>query len=267
MTIEKLEISDQAYTEQNVTMLTIHSSHIDGRQDVNIYHHKTTSKHVPIVVLLHGVYGSNWVWMNMGGVHQVYNRLREQGLNEFVLVMPSDGGLWQGSGYLPLLDKGDYEQWIMDDVLTAVRENLPEVSAQSRIFITGLSMGGYGALRLGAKYPKRFSGISAHSSVTSLNDLQQFISNPISDYQCKSRSETDLLYWFEKNKQDLPPLRFDCGQDDSLFASNNQLEKQLARLNISYSYEVFEGGHEWSYWHKHVAKSLTFFSQLVDLST
>lgn len=260
MTIEQIEISDPKYTADNVTQLTIHSSHIGGRQDVSVYSQPTKNKDIPIVLLLHGVYGSNWVWMNMGGVHLVYEQLRKNGLDEFILVMPSDGGLWQGSAYLPLVGQGDFEQWIMDDVLTAVTQHIPGASTDSKLFISGLSMGGYGALRLGAKFAPRFTAISAHSAVTNMTDLQSFIQNPVSDYQCNLPQETDLLYWFRQQAAHIPPIRMDCGKDDKLLRSNNALSKALSELNIKHSYEVYEGGHEWSYWHKHVAKTLKYFS-------
>lgn len=262
MTISQIEISEPKYTADNLTMLTFHSSHLNARQDVNVYYQPTSQNNLPIVILLHGVYGSNWVWMNLGGVHQVYDKLRQQGLNEFILVMPSDGGLWQGSAYLPLQEHGNYEQWIMDDVLTAVQTHIPAASSQSNIYITGLSMGGYGALRLGAKFASRFAGISAHSSVTNLTDLQTFIDNPIADYQCALPDEDNILYWSKQNLATLPPIRFDCGKDDALFASNNTLSQQFDELGVLHSYQVFDGGHQWQYWHEHVAKSLLFFDAI-----
>ncbi|MBU2918857.1 prolyl oligopeptidase family serine peptidase [Psychrosphaera sp. F3M07] len=262
MTIQRIEISNSIYAQPNTTKLTIFSSHINSRQDVSVYHNCYGKTDVPIIVLLHGVYGSNWVWMELGGVHQVLEQLKSQGVNDFILVMPSDGGLWEGSGYLPLTTHGDYEQWILDDVLTAVKQNIPEASERSNLYITGLSMGGYGALRLGVKYPSLFQGISAHSAVTSLEDLQQFIQNPITDYQCEFEHESNLVYWLGKNAKQLPPIRLDCGSDDSLFTSNLALTNAMATLGLKFTFDRYSGGHEWAYWHKHIATTITFFDQI-----
>lgn len=262
MTILRLEKSNPDYSRENTTTLTIHSSHINRRQDVSVYHQPSNNQNIPIVILLHGVYGSNWVWMDLGGVHRVYDQLKQQGLSEFILVMPSDGGLWDGSSYLPLVDHGNYESWIVDDVMSAVVDNIDGASNKSNVYITGLSMGGFGALKLGAKYPEKFSGISAHSSVTSLEDLQQFIDNPVSDYQCKNDQEANLLYWLEKNQQSLPPLRLDCGIDDTLYNSNKVLVKAMEQLKIPHQFEALQGEHEWPYWHKNVAKTFHFFHEL-----
>lgn len=283
MSILRVEQSNPDYSRANTTTLTIHSSHLKGRHDISVYHHASQqpgdneNKGIPIVILLHGVYGSHWVWMDLGGVHLVYEQLRQQGLSEFILVMPSDGGLWDGSAYLPLITTSEqlednfnlgnfnlhnYEQWIVDDVIQATISSIDGASEHSHVYLSGLSMGGYGALRLGAKFPEKFSGISAHSSVTSLNDLQQFIDNPISDYHCANAHESNLAYWFEKNKAALPPLRFDCGRDDSLFNSNIALAKTFDNLAIPYQFDQLSGSHEWPYWHKNVATTLKFFDQI-----
>ncbi|GGA68908.1 tributyrin esterase [Neiella marina] len=262
MAIQRLEVSDPAFSEANTTTVTINSSHIEGRRDVTIYNSVSPStSNVPMVVLLHGVYGSHWVWMRLGGVHLVYEQLKVQGLGDFVLVMPSDGGLWEGSAYLPL-PQGNFERWIVEDVINAAIEQCDCLSQNSRIYLSGLSMGGYGTLRLGAKYPARFSGLSAHSSVTTLADLQQFVEYPVSNYQCVDSHEAELLHWFNLNKANTPPLRLDCGEEDSLFASNMELSKQLSEIGIKHDFQVYAGGHEWSYWHRHVATTLKFFDQL-----
>jgi S-formylglutathione hydrolase FrmB len=262
MAILRVEKSNSAYTQENTTTLTLYSSFLGKRENITIYHSKHLSNNTPIIVLLHGVYGAHWVWMELGGAHLVYEQLKQQGLNDFVLVMPSDGSLWEGSGYLPLTQHGDFERWIVEDVINGVIENIDGLSQQSNVYICGLSMGGYGALRLGAKYPEKFKGISAHSSVTSLDDLQTFIENPITDYQCDFEQEAELNFWFDKNAKSLPPIRFDCGESDDLFQSNLLLCESLDSLGVNYKFEALTGSHEWPYWHKNLAKTLWFFDKI-----
>ena len=56
---------------------------------------------VPLVMLLHGVYGSHWAWSRKGGAHHTAARLIEQGqIPPMVLAMPSDGLWGDGSGYI-----------------------------------------------------------------------------------------------------------------------------------------------------------------------
>lgn len=262
MPIKQLEVSNPLYTPDHLTLITVHSSFINGRRDISVFNAHSKSKNLPVVLLLHGVYGNNWVWMSLGGVHKVYQRLQQEGLSEFVLVMPSDGGLWDGSGYLPLKGHGDFEKWITEDVKDAVIQTVDGVSDESNWYISGLSMGGYGALRLGAKYPSEYKGISAHSSITCLEDFKHFIDYPIENYCCEYEFESNLMHWFGKNKETLPPLRLDCGQQDPLFESNKTLVDQLKNEKINCHVEWLEGRHEWAYWHNNVEKTLHFFDKL-----
>jgi enterochelin esterase-like enzyme len=262
MTLLRIEQSNPQYARPNTTTLTLYSSYLGRRQDVSIYAQNSQSTDLPIVVLLHGVYGNNWVWMDLGGVHQVYEELRQQGLSEFILVMPSDGGIWDGSAYLPLGNFGDFDSWIVKDVLDAVKQSIPMASENSRVYLSGLSMGGFGALRLGCKYAQDISGISAHSAITKVSDLALFTDTALENYKTHDANEADIIYWATKNHQIMPPLRFDCGRDDELFHSNQAFAKALENSDISYVFDINDGAHEWEYWTKHVAQTLRFFDAI-----
>ncbi|GAB3480393.1 alpha/beta hydrolase [Marinomonas epiphytica] len=263
MAIKRLEVSNPDYTPLHLTTMTVHSSYTQRRHDVSVYQQATSGKDLPIIILLHGVYGSHWVWLQLGGVDKVYEELKSSHqIEDFILVMPSDGGFQDGSAYLPTLNNGDYEGWIMHDLLDAVKGNLTSASDLSRLYITGLSMGGYGALRLGAKYASRFSGISAHSAITQLPQIQQFTDTDLEAYQCSTPHESDLLHWFKVNSLHLPPLRFDCGQEDELYEGNANLHKNLQELGVDHNFQTFPGGHSWDYWHKYIAHTLLYFTQI-----
>ena len=103
-----------------------------------------------------------------------------------ILAMPSDGLWGDGSGYLPHLTE-NYERWIVDEVPKAVITVVSACSAASPLFIAGLSMGGFGALRLGGKYAARFSGISAHSAITHFDQMGQFVEEPLESYQANPK--------------------------------------------------------------------------------
>ncbi|MEP1445206.1 MAG: alpha/beta hydrolase-fold protein [Paraglaciecola sp.] len=262
MSIIRIEQSNPKYSRDNTMTLTLNSTHIGGRQDVTVYNPYSQARDLPVVILLHGVYGNNWVWMDLGGAHFVYEQLRQQGLSEFVLVMPSDGGIWEGSAYLPLQDQGNFEKWIVEDVLEGVQTTVDAVSKHSNLYISGLSMGGYGALRLGAKYASKFNGISAHSAITKVADLRLFTETPLAKYQTLEEHESDIVYWCKKNQAQLPPLRFDCGKQDQLLSSNQQLAAAFTDANILHRFTEYDGGHEWLYWHQHLKTTLCFFDTL-----
>jgi len=185
----------------------------------------------------------------------------EQGLiKPMVIAMPSDGLWGDGSAYLPH-NNSNYENWIVEDVIDTVRDNIDCTSEKSKLFISGLSMGGYGALRLGAKFPYRYKAISGHSSITNKNQMHLFVEEDERNYNQVDPINEDVLSLIFKNKDSLPPLRFDCGKEDLLIEYNRTLHTELKNNAIKHTYQEFEGAHEWSYWQEHVKDSLLFFDQ------
>lgn len=265
MTIERLEVSNPAYTPENTQYLTIHSSHLGRRHDVTVYNVNAKGKHVPIIILMHGVYGNHWVWTHLGGIDKVFEKVKAiYEINDFILVMPSDGGLLDGSAYLPTTEHGDFEQWIMDDVLTAVIETVKNVDSKSNLYLSGLSMGGYGALRMGFKYADKVAAISVHSPITAIEEISLFSHVDLINYDCEHSQESNILYWAKcclSDNKNLPSLRFDCGKQDKLYQGNVAFSKMLDNLNIEHQFDSFSGEHSWEYWHKYAEQSFLFFDQ------
>ncbi|TWO34663.1 esterase family protein [Seonamhaeicola sediminis] len=254
-------ISDPAFEQGNLRLITVKSENLKGRNDISVYVPEDRSlKDLPVVMLLHGVYGSHSAWLYNAGIHQKMDSWIKNGeIKPMVLVMPSDGLWGDGSGYLP--HSGfDFEKWIVEDVIAATHEMIPQVSTKSDIFISGLSMGGFGALRLGAKYGSVFKAFSGLSSITHLDQMKMFIEEDVTLMKQESVIEHSVLETLRANKGNYGPFRFDCGLDDTLLPANRELHQQLQENNIPHLYEEFPGGHEWSYWAKHVFRSINFFN-------
>jgi enterochelin esterase-like enzyme len=247
----------------DLEFITIKSPALKRRGDICVYRPEASKgkKAVKMVVLLHGVYGSHWVWSMKGSVHETLERLIHQGKVEpMILVMPSDGLYADGSAYVEHQD-ADYEKWIVEDVITACKENIEEVSEQSEMYIAGLSMGGYGALRLGAKYPSIFKGFSGHSSITDFFQMGEFVED-FSVLKENARVQESVLEVILTNQDLGLNFRFDCGKNDLLIEHNRRLHEELKKFGIEHVYEEFSGGHEWPYWRKHIVSSLLYFDQL-----
>jgi len=253
------EISDPAFESDNLRFITVKSPNLGGRGDICLFIPPgNTAINLPFVTLLHGVYGSAWIWSQKAGVHRTALRMIKSGeIPPMVIAMPSDGLRGDGSGYLPHRTQ-NYESWIADDVPAAVMENILQVSGASPRFIAGLSMGGYGALRIGAKYPERYAAISGHSSITEVTQMARFVEEPLSTYETDFNSSVHQAILGAGAK--LPPLRFDCGVADELIDANRILHGQLQAAGIPHTYEEFPGGHEWPYWTEHIADTLRFFA-------
>lgn len=258
-----VELSLPKYEFAGLQFVTVKSKNLQGRGDICIYSPSTTQplEELPVVILLHGVYGSSWAWAMKGGVHITAQRMLDKSLiKPMVIAMPSDGLWGDGSGYLQHSGY-DFEKWIVDDVMAATIEAVPHVNADSLRFISGLSMGGYGAMRIGARNGKLFRGISAHSAITTLTEMKGFVEEPIND-RVEDKTEIALFDIIDKYRSSLPALRFDCGTEDDLIRANRNLHNQLNAAGIKHLYDEFPGGHEWEYWEKNVARTLLFFSEL-----
>lgn len=256
-----IELSDPQFERDCLRLLTFKSPALKGRGDVTIFVPPgcEEAESPPLILLLHGVYGSHWAWTLKGGAHLTALELIEQKLiRPVVIAMPSDGLWGDGTGYLPHRT-ADFETWIMEDVVGCVTEVVPCLNAQSELFIAGLSMGGYAALRLGAKYARRVKGISAHSSLTHPHQLAHFVEEPVAAYGAAAEEKLHALYWMKRNRDFLPPLRFDCGTSDSLIEENRKLHRELTTDNIPHQYFEFEGEHSWDYWRGHIKDTFLFF--------
>lgn len=254
------ELSNPRLETDNLRFITVKTPNLKGRGDICVYVPKgAVEDNLPVVILLHGVYGSAWAWAMKGGAHRTAAWMIEAGeIPQCILAMPSDGLYADGSGYLPHSGY-DFERWITGDVIDAVRLNIPQAKKSTDTYIAGLSMGGFGALRLGAAHPELFQGISGHSSITRLEEMALFVEEDTAIYQQPDPERENVIDLLLKNKDRLPPLRFDCGTEDELIEGNRTLHKELVAAGIAHTYEEFSGGHEWPYWEEHLRDTLRFF--------
>jgi enterochelin esterase-like enzyme len=257
-----IEISDPAFERDNLRFVTVKSKALKKRVDISLFVPDGNIK--GIVILLHGVYGSHWAWAMSGGVHHTTQKLINEGkIEPMLLVMPSDGLFGDGSAYLPHQTE-NYEDWIVSDLKDLIYEIKPDLHPSLPLFITGLSMGGYGAMRLGAKYPQVFTSFSGLSSITEFSQLKQFLENQDDSLlKAKVQAEESTLQWLLANKSHLPFFRFDCGKDDILIEANRQLHQALVENDIPHMYEEYPGAHEWPYWQEHIVDTLLFFNSFV----
>jgi len=258
-----VEFSDPAFEQDGLRLATVRSPALGRRADISLWVPRAESIST-LLILLHGVYGGHWVWSHKAGVHRTAQAMLTAGeIHPLVIAMPSDGLSRDGSAYLTWPGAEDVERWIVEEVPAIARLAAPALQPDARIAIAGLSMGGYGALRLGAKYAPRFSAISAHSSITQIREMEDFVEDPLAEYlTCGPPAELSALHWLEAHRDLLPPLRFDCGTEDDLIAGNRNLHQALRRQNIAHEYAEFPGAHVWSYWQQHIPDTLSFVDQI-----
>lgn len=118
--------------------------------------------------------------------------------------------------------------------------------------IGGNSMGGFGAVRLGLKYPRHFCSVWAHSSCFPTADA-------LPEHWHWTGDPHDLDCYALARKADpavLPRLTFDCGHDDHLLEQNRRFHAFLEQRGMAHAYHEHPGGHDWDYWDAHVQGAL-----------
>ena len=256
------ETSDPAIAPEGLRFLTVKSAALDQRADITLYTPPAMGPDTPICILLHGVYGSHWAWAFKGGAHHTAGRLIGSGaIRPMVLAMPSDGLWGDGSGYVPHAQQ-DFERWIIDEVPAAVRQACVHCTPASPLLLAGLSMGGFGALRLAGKHPQRLAAAAAHSTITDASQLDALIEEPRRGWSPLD-ADTSVLQALRQATGPLPPLRLDCGTDDFLLQANRVLHAELLAHGIEHVYAEHPGDHGWPYWATHLEDTLKFFDQVL----
>jgi len=259
--IHTLETSNPGDLPHDLVMVTAHTDSLKGRGDCTFVLPQGATGEIPLVILLHGVHGSHWSWPLLGRAGATLNRLVAQDeIQPMVLAMPSDGLAGYGSAYLDGPDR-QVGEWITSDVPEIASQLAPSLS--DTWFIGGLSMGGWGAIRLALTGEVQFAAVAGHSAVTRIDDLTSIGPSGF-DVSLLSEGERDLATVLVEHRDRLPQLRFDCGADDQLLGANRDLHDLLDKRGIPHEYSEHPGGHDWTYWQRRLPDSLRFFQSVVD---
>jgi S-formylglutathione hydrolase FrmB len=256
VTFTTIELSDPRYERAGIRHATVFSSALGRRADCTFWSSGSTSTPSHLIVLLHGVYASHWAWAESGGAHEVAQSLLASGeVAPFALAMPSDGICGHGTGYLTT-NFGDVERWIVDEVPALAALAIPGVDADAPFSIVGLSMGGFGALSLGALHGDRVRAAAGMSSITDFDQMKIFV-GPLDGYVIDDRRRS-VLGSILAHRDRLPRIRIDCGADDLLIAHNRTLHESLDANGVTHSWDEYPGGHEWAYWNARLPDTIRF---------
>lgn len=218
--------------------------------------YKKKKKSYPVVYLLHGHAGdfANWI-------KKVPEIKRYADDHELMIVCP-DGEY--SSWYIdsPIDPAMQYETYIARDVIAYIDEHYRTIKKPSARAITGLSMGGHGALYIAFRNPGIFGACGSMSGVMNLVDSRNRyeLSKRIGD---TSNIENWKKYSMVYNHQpkDSLAIIIDCGVKDGFISSNRELHARLLEKGIAHDYTERPGGHTWIYWANSVEYHLLYFKK------
>ena len=203
----------------------------------------------PVVYLLHGGAGNFRDWTNYTDVAQ----FAERGL---ILVMPDgDDSYYTNSADHP---EQHYEDYIVKDLIADVETRFPVASDRAHRAIAGVSMGGFGAVKLSLKHPELFSfaaGLSSAIDVParpfSVHRWGQWrhhrsIFGPWGGATQRANDPFELVQSADPAKTAYFYLT--CGDAEGLLLANRKFARLLDERHFAYEFHVVHGGHNWNQW-------------------
>ena len=215
--------------------------------------------HFPVVYLLHGFGGNYSNWVNRAPQVKAY-----ADDYSMILVCP-DGGKDSWYWDSPLVPSYKYETFFIQELVPFVDKQFKTIAERSGRAITGLSMGGQGALYLSFRHQDVFGAAGSTSGGVDIRPfplkwrmsrhLGKFNANP---EVWNRHAVINMLYLLEPNALD---LIIDCGTDDFFYAVNEALHAKLLLREIPHTYTTRPGAHNWDYWKQSIGYQLLFFNQ------
>jgi S-formylglutathione hydrolase FrmB len=241
----------------------------------------------PVLYFLHGLGSNSEILINSGGMDLINDLWSQKNIGEFLIVTPDAGR----SFYINSRDgKVRYEDFFIHEFIPYIEKQYRVRSDREHRGVSGVSMGGYGALRFGFRYPQLFGAVSAHSAALlatlptgSTSDYQGAILNRI--LGSAFGSPPDAAYWKQNNpftivrglvtRAEVPPVAhptplkiyFDCGTEDDygFDAGAKSFHDLLDSRHIPNEFHLYPGGHDWNYVAEHFPASLEFHSRAFGL--
>jgi putative tributyrin esterase len=212
------------------------------------------SRKHPVLFLLHGLSDDETAWTRFTAIERYVAAL---GL---AVVMPNA----HRSFYTNMKHGYRYWDFVSDELLHKARSLFPLSSERQHNFVAGLSMGGYGALKLGLSRPEIFAAaasLSGSCELTWLHDHPEELALVFGNARNIAGSGGDLARLARElagSARPKPKLYQCCGTEDSLIASNRRFRDAVGPLGFDHVYEEGPGLHNWAYWESAIQRVLAW---------
>ncbi len=209
--------------------------------------------------LLHGMYGDCLDWPLRSGIERY---AQEAGL---AVVMPSA----ENSFYANLKSGERFEEYVGEELPAFMNKMFPLSSRREDTCVAGLSMGGYGAYRIGLTYPERFGRIASLSGALDSKMLFEgdsaHMKNLPPAYRASIPMEGNdlapLVEALAKTPEKLPRMYMTVGTEDFIYPLNESFYAKLQALQIPVTYEKYPGIHDWNFWDAHIQDVIRWLAE------
>jgi S-formylglutathione hydrolase FrmB len=241
---------------------------------------KIVPEHYPVLYFLHGLGDNEKTLFNSGGWTLLDDLRQEHKLGDFLIVAPEG----RRSFYINSADNSvRYSDFFLQEFIPLIEGKYRIAKGRSNRAISGISMGGYGALRFAFSHPEMFSAVSAQSAALITESPQDLdtaarsgaplgkmladvFGNPIDSSHWKNN---DPFVLAQKNAAALKRLAiyFNCGQDDNYGFEKGAaaLHEELQKEGVKHEYHLYPGDHSLTYFLAHFTEVMEFHSRAFGL--
>lgn len=257
-----------------VQYLTFRSAALEQELPYALYlppSYEETNRSYPVLFFLHGANENEKRWSTRGLTDLKLDRMfTNDGTLEFIVAIPFGAN----SFYTNSVSGDSWEDMVLKEFIPMIESTTRAIGTRSGRAISGISMGGYGALKIAMKYPELFNAVSAHSAML-LDNFDNVSVNPqaeqlymflfdrifgISENMEHWDTNNPLRIATEANALDTLKIYFDCGTEDEFgfFVGAQQLHDVLESRGIDHEFHLYPGTHGWDYAQQHTSASLRF---------
>jgi len=237
------------------------------------------ARHYPILYFLHGLGDNEQTLFKSGGWTLIDDLRHELKIGDFLLVAPEG----KRSFYINSANgKTPYNDFFLQEFMPFIEKKYRVQPGRASRAITGISMGGYGALRFAFAHPELFSAVSAQSAALIFETPQQLnaaagvgvsfnsmlgaaFGQPINAAVWK---DNDVFELARKNQAALHKMSiyFNCGDEDDFDFEKGaeKLHKELTTEGIKHEYHLYPGDHSPQYFLEHIAEVMKFHSRMFE---
>lgn len=219
----------------------------------------------PVLYLLHGYSGNFSNWLKVTKPQDLLQTMADK--YDLIIVTPE--GSYSSWYFDSPVDKASqYETYITKELVQEVDATYKTIPAKGGRFISGLSMGGHGALYLAARHPELYLAAGSMSGSVNIAGIErqnlkpslEAVLGPKEDNTERFR-QNSVVHMVPQLKASGVQFIIDCGVDDFLIEDNRELHRRMVYEQVPHDYIERPGAHSWAYWSNALEYHLLFFQK------